>query len=213
MPYLYATAAKLSQLRRRDDELSATLKDAADWVDRSRQIARDLMNAISYPESAVRDPLRAAWEFIEEVLVRSGLAVSGESGIASAGEPGSSNDPAGPHIAWPCLVGDPPESIMAGRLDEPTGAAIYRIVTELVRNAVRHANANQIIVDAIQTDQGVRIEVRDDGSGFNPDALDKTTRHGLDWVRGRAEAVGWELQIESDEGGGTNAIVSGPIPA
>ena len=220
LPYLYATAAKLSQLRRGDDELNQTLKDAADWVDRSRQIARDLMNSIAYPEAVRHDPLRAARDFLDEVLVQSGQAVAGEQ---AGNLPADQSAPdyqevdlafveitSRPRIDWPCLQGDPPESALAGHLDEPTSVAVYRIVGELVRNAVRHANATQITIQAEQTDRRVRIKVRDDGCGFDPNSLDETARHGLDWVHGRAEWVGWELRIDSASGRGTTAILSGP---
>jgi len=171
------------------------------------------MNTISYPETVADDPLRAAQEFIDDVIVRSGMAVAAEAGQATAGDHAAPDEPSRPRIVWSCLSGDPPRSQIAGCLDEPTGVAVYRIVCELVRNAVRHANATQIVVRADRTDHGIEIEVRDDGSGFNPNRADETARHGLDWIQGRAKWVGWHLRIESSDGRGTIALLSGTTDA
>src|SRR5204862_6722922 len=47
---------------------------------------------------------------------------------------------------------------------------LLRIAHEAVTNAVRHAGARTIEVGLEFEDQGVRLHVRDDGRGFDPEA-------------------------------------------
>src|SRR5690606_18379175 len=54
---------------------------------------------------------------------------------------------------------------------------IYRIIQEVLSNAVRHAQAHHILVQCNQSDAGFWITIEDDGKGFEPDALDD--RHGM----------------------------------
>jgi two-component system NarL family sensor kinase len=72
----------------------------------------------------------------------------------------------------------------------------YRIAEEAVRNAVRHAGASRIAVSLAQTPTGLRLEVADDGIGFDPSTV-HPRRLGIIGMRERAEAIGASLEIES----------------
>ncbi len=87
-------------------------------------------------------------------------------------------------------------------LSVETKEALYRIAQEATNNAARHAQASRITVSLACVDAGVRLEVRDDGSGF--DATTPYPGHmGLHSMRERAAKIGGSWEIESRAGEGT----------
>jgi PAS domain S-box-containing protein len=88
------------------------------------------------------------------------------------------------------------------RLPEDVELAVYRIAQEALTNAVRHSDARTIELRVSADDDELRLEVRDDGRGFDPreraaDAL------GLAGMQERATALGARFAIESSPGAGT----------
>ncbi len=81
----------------------------------------------------------------------------------------------------------------------------YRIVQEAIRNAHKHARANEIRVALERCDGGVLVRVQDDGVGFEPDRLaGPLPGHlGLTSMRERAESAGGRLEVRSAPGRGT----------
>ncbi|MBW3622279.1 MAG: sensor histidine kinase [Armatimonadetes bacterium] len=89
--------------------------------------------------------------------------------------------------------------------------AAVRIVQEAMTNTVKHANASRIRVEACKEKKdSLRILVRDDGKGFDPEAV-KDGGMGMACMRERAEAVGGKMAIESAPGQGTTVIVTLPL--
>jgi signal transduction histidine kinase len=77
--------------------------------------------------------------------------------------------------------------------------AIYRIVQEALNNAVRHAQARHVHV-AVRAEPGaLRVDVTDDGGGFDPAA--STDGFGLAGMRERVALLGGELAVESSPAG------------
>jgi signal transduction histidine kinase len=96
----------------------------------------------------------------------------------------------------------------------PSGveAAIYRIVQEAVTNVVRHASATTIEVRLSVDDGLARVQISDDGIGFDPGARSIRTRHlGLTSMRERAQAAGGTCTVESSPGAGTTVLVEVPF--
>ena len=81
---------------------------------------------------------------------------------------------------------------------------IYRIVQELVNNAVKHADAKQILVQ-LTRDHGVTsITVEDDGNGFDVKMTWKKKGAGLSNIRYRVDYFKGSLDIISGPGTGTS---------
>jgi PAS domain S-box-containing protein len=82
----------------------------------------------------------------------------------------------------------------------------YRVVQEALSNVKKHAAAQAVAV-RIETAAGtLRVEVRDDGVGFDPEETRqflRTGRVGLASMRERAELAGGTLTIKSGRGAGT----------
>jgi len=83
---------------------------------------------------------------------------------------------------------------------------IYRIACEVLRNSFRHANAQRIEAEILYDEDQLRLRVRDDGSGIDPQVLEKGSRPGhwgLPGVRERAQQIGAKLDVWSEAGAGT----------
>lgn len=88
------------------------------------------------------------------------------------------------------------------RLDDAIEAGVFRIVQEAVTNACRHAAAKVIVVTLEADGDRVRLEVRDDGVGFDPMARRRSAL-GLASMEERALSLAGDLVIESAPGRGT----------
>ena len=83
---------------------------------------------------------------------------------------------------------------------------IFRIAGEALRNAFRHAGAQQIEVELRYDERQLRLRVRDDGKGIDLKLLaaEGLPGHfGLHGMRERAELVGGKLTVWSAPGSGT----------
>ena len=103
----------------------------------------------------------------------------------------------------------------AGVLDVPAEAAqdILRIVQEGLTNIARHASASHVIVRLEASEDCLRIEIEDDGTGFDPDqAADQKDSYGLRGMRERARHIGGELAVHSAPGKGTTVILEMEMP-
>jgi len=91
---------------------------------------------------------------------------------------------------------------------------VYRIATEALRNAFRHAQADRIEVDLQYGDKAFTLRVRDNGRGIDRDVLSGDGRKGhfgLHGMRERAKLAGGELEIWSEVDSGTEIELT--IPA
>ena len=82
---------------------------------------------------------------------------------------------------------------------------VYRIASEALRNAYRHAEARHIEAEVTYGAHEVRLRIRDDGKGIDPEHLNAgRSRHwGLANMRERAEQIGSVLSLWSQLGAGT----------
>ncbi|HCA09416.1 histidine kinase [Chryseobacterium sp.] len=87
---------------------------------------------------------------------------------------------------------------------------VYRIVQELVNNAVKHAAAEQIIIQFIENESDYVIIVEDDGEGFDTKILNHAHSAGFHNIRSRVEFLKGTLQIESQIHIGTNIEIKFP---
>ena len=89
--------------------------------------------------------------------------------------------------------------------------ALYRIAQEALNNALRHARARKVAVCASVGEQQVRLEVRDDGVGFDPS---RSGRHGLGLlsIRERVDRIRGTLRVDSKPGRGTTVAVVVELP-
>ncbi|MEX1173404.1 MAG: GAF domain-containing sensor histidine kinase [Chloroflexota bacterium] len=96
-------------------------------------------------------------------------------------------------------------------LDDAARHELLHLVREALSNVSRHARATRAEVRLERAGDDLRLEVRDNGVGFDPASVASGGHHGLVNVRERAAATGGRLEIDSRPGGGTRVIVHVPI--
>jgi two-component system, NarL family, sensor kinase len=82
-------------------------------------------------------------------------------------------------------------------------STIYRIVQELLTNAIRHAHASQVVVQCSQNESTFFITVEDNGKGFDAKAINLKNGIGLANVKSRVDYLGGKMDIASAPGDGT----------
>ncbi len=91
-----------------------------------------------------------------------------------------------------------------------TALAVYNITHESLSNIQRHARAHQVSITLELSDGSGRLEVVDDGVGFDPTADRSQSHRGLRNMHARARSVGAELELQSAPGKGTRLQVRFP---
>ena len=98
-----------------------------------------------------------------------------------------------------------------GILDEESKLHVYRIIQELLNNALKHARATEIDVQVNRTSDEILIMVEDNGQGFEREKVEKGL--GLGNLESRVNVLKGEINIDSVIGRGTSVIVHIPLVA
>lgn len=98
-------------------------------------------------------------------------------------------------------------------LGEAEKLALYRVVQEALSNAVRHSDAERIVVRLGIDRERIRVEIVDDGRGFDRRAVEEDEGRGLGLIgmRERAALVGGTFEVETEPGSGTRVRVEIPL--
>src|SRR5262249_30289989 len=83
---------------------------------------------------------------------------------------------------------------------------VYRIAGEALHNAFLHAHAGRIEVEIRYDQRQLRLRIRDNGKGIDPQVLNEGGRaghHGLPGMYERAKLVGSKLAVWSELDAGT----------
>lgn len=96
-------------------------------------------------------------------------------------------------------------------LNKELSINLYRIISELIQNVIKHAKASVIQLDVAKTRKGFTIVVADDGVGIPAKKSGgRLNGFGLMNIRERIDAYNGNFRIESTEGRGTKAIIEFP---
>ena len=90
----------------------------------------------------------------------------------------------------------------------------YRVVQEALSNAGKHADAVSVLVSVDADDSSMRIEIQDDGAGFESERAReflKMGRVGLASMRERVELASGTFVVRSSPGRGTHIMATLPI--
>lgn len=100
------------------------------------------------------------------------------------------------------------------RLPDPVAATLLRITQGALANVREHAHATTATVTLTTLDDGIVLDIADDGTGFDPDTVPAHESdgrgYGLAAIRARLHQFGGTLTIESAPGEGT--VLSASIP-
>jgi signal transduction histidine kinase len=90
---------------------------------------------------------------------------------------------------------------------DPAGEALVAAAREALRNAARHAGGARVFVFAEISSGAVDVFIRDDGPGFDPDAVPAERRGIRDAIVGRMASAGGLATVESRPGEGTEVAL------
>jgi signal transduction histidine kinase len=89
---------------------------------------------------------------------------------------------------------------------------VLRIAQESVANAYHHSSATVTVVQLHYDPTALRLDVRDNGRGFSPEATERIEGHyGLRGMQERATALGGTLTIMSSPEEGTAVTLLVPL--
>lgn len=96
--------------------------------------------------------------------------------------------------------------------NEETRMMLMRIIRELLFNTIKHADTNRATIELLTSpDNEMMIRMSDEGSGFDPDEVDKKEHTGLASAAKRMELIGGRLEVESAKGRGTQMTIILPM--
>ena len=87
-------------------------------------------------------------------------------------------------------------------MSEEHAVVLFRLVQEALTNVARHSAATEVIITLERTPGAYVLEVRDDGQGFDAQAIRKTS-FGLAGMEERVLMLGGEIDVRSSPGAGT----------
>ncbi len=97
------------------------------------------------------------------------------------------------------------------KLPSQVETAVFRAVQEAVNNIVKHAEAHNVVLSVEFTDSSLRVEIEDDGKGFDVGAInlqsDEPKGLGLLGMEERITILGGKFDIESHPGRGTHLTI------
>lgn len=103
----------------------------------------------------------------------------------------------------------------AQRYPQAVEVALYRVFQESLTNVSRHAEARHVAARLASDTQTIRMEIQDDGRGFDPQSLRHSTATdrgiGVLGMRERVATYGGSFEIESTPGKGTTVRLAIPL--
>lgn len=149
--------------------------------------------SMGHLDDAVNELRRIAHSMMPEILIRYGL---GEA----VREYCQRLKTSGVHIE--CRVFH-----YTNKMDHSRQMVLYRIMQELVNNAMKHAEASLIYVQLQQVEDKIFLTVEDDGIGFDKDKVKGKQSAGWTNIRARVEFLNGTMDVLSEKGSGTTITV------
>jgi signal transduction histidine kinase len=112
------------------------------------------------------------------------------------------------------------EALGEERLPPQVETALYRVAQEALTNVKKHAQSSKAHITLLRLPGGkVRLKVRDEGRGFDAQAVLSSSgegggpgeRVGLSSMQERVASLGGELELTSKPGAGTSLVAEVPL--
>src|SRR5262249_43990788 len=97
------------------------------------------------------------------------------------------------------------------QLPENVKGGIYRIFQEALLNVLKHAHAKMVSISVKALTSQIRLEIADDGVGFQEAKLLPAQKSGLSAMRERTNLLGGSFRLKSSSKNGTDIVVTIPI--
>ena len=96
------------------------------------------------------------------------------------------------------------------RLSSKMEIHLYRVISEIVHNAIKHARASKLTLQIIKTDRSIIISVQDNGKGFDIEKRKTDSGLGLKNITNRIKLMKGSLALKSDPEQGTSYRIEIP---
>jgi signal transduction histidine kinase len=95
------------------------------------------------------------------------------------------------------------------RFDQTIELVLYRVITELINNTLKHANANKIEIYLEMIDQVLQLTYLDDGVGFDKEKImnAETGGMGMKNMVSRLQSINGNYRIHSRPGAGFLVVI------
>lgn len=142
-------------------------------------------------DSSIKEMRRVAQNMMPEVLLRYGLEAALKDHITEINKSG--------------IIKIVHQSIGVEnrQLDQTTTFALYRIIQELISNAIRHSGASDVLVQTFWEPGKIIVNVEDNGKGFDISALKEAEGIGWKNIRSRVDFLKGAIEVQSTPGRGT----------
>jgi two-component system, NarL family, sensor kinase len=157
----------------------------------SEETGKTFNNALSKLDESINEMRRVAHNMMPEALLKLGLHQALQDYCDGLSESGA------------CRITGEFHGLDK-RLEASTEVVVYRIVQELLNNAVKHSGADQILAQVMRHEQSLTITVEDNGKGFDPTNTQFISGAGLRNIRSRVDYLKGQLDIQSAPGKGTS---------
>ncbi len=156
--------------------------------------ARVFNNALNKLDESIREMRRVAHNMMPEALINLGLSQALQDYCDGLSE--------SQQFVINCqLYG------LDQRMSPSSEVVVYRIVQELLNNAVKHAGATTILAQVMRQDNRLTITVEDNGKGFDKEQLDTMQTAGLRNIQSRVHYLRGQMDIQSAAGKGTSVHI------
>ena len=98
------------------------------------------------------------------------------------------------------------DSLKNSKFSSLEGVNLYRTIQEAVNNAIKYADATEVSVQVKPNENGIIIEISDNGKGFDIDTID--LGNGIVNMQKRIEEIGGVFKIQSEITKGTQITIS-----
>ncbi|MCC6582952.1 MAG: sensor histidine kinase [Chitinophagales bacterium] len=97
------------------------------------------------------------------------------------------------------------------RLDSSAEITLFRVIQELVNNAIKHAAATNVMIHLVRNENQLILTVEDNGTGFDINNIKKSKGVGLSNIQSRINFLKGNLEIESKQDIGTSFYITIPV--
>jgi signal transduction histidine kinase len=204
---------RLAERTRIARELHDTLLQSFQALMLHFQSASDML-----PPGAAKEALEEALDHADQAILegrnaiqnlRSSTTITNDlaQAIAAVGEELAGSDRSSKSAKLRLSVEGQPHELHPTLQDD-----VYRIAREALRNAFCHAQASRIEAEITYSERLLRLRIRDNGTGIDPNVLNtgRDGHWGLQGMRERAQHIGAQLEIWSQAGAGTEVDLSIP---
>lgn len=148
-------------------------------------------------DSSIREMRRVAHNMMPEILVKYGLDTALKEYCSEMSRSGIIN------INYQSV------GMSNVNIEQITAVNIYRIIQELVNNAMKHAAAKNILVQvhAAEKEKLVTITVEDDGIGFDSNLVKQQSGMGWQNIQNRVEFLKGKTDLQSSPDKGTSVMI------